>query len=194
MRRRRSPQRLYEVVYGPFELPWHKRLSKEVRASLPRLHALVHDDPRAAVTELRAWIEREPMPMFFNWLSTALSALGDVQAIEETVRENYRRNPQYLFARVNYAELCLRKEDLPAALEALGTALDIRPFLGGRKRVHVSEFASYFYAVGLYQIQAGDRDAAERVYEMLEEVAPEERTTEELRRRLHPRRRDLFVR
>jgi tetratricopeptide (TPR) repeat protein len=193
-RRKRAAAQLYEIVYGPLQQPWLSRLPKEARDALPELHALIRDDPRAAVEELRAWIEREPLPMFFNWLSAAYSALRDTRAVEETVRENYRRNPQYLFARINYAELCLGKGDLPGALEALGGSFDIRPFLGGRNYVHVSEAAGYFYAVALYHIQAGDREAAERVYEMLQDVAPDEAATEELRRKLRPRLRDLFFR
>jgi tetratricopeptide (TPR) repeat protein len=195
MRRRgRAHARYYEIVYGAIEQPWHTRLSKETREALPRLHALVLANPRAAVPELRAWIEREPLPMFFNWLSVAYGALGDTEGVRDTVRENYRRNPQYLFARLNYAELCLRDGDLEGALEALGPALDIRRFLGNRRRIHVSEVAGYFYTVAVYHLKAGDRAAAEKIYEMLAEVAPEEASTEDLRRRLHPRLRDLFSR
>lgn len=193
-RRKRATEQLYRIVYGPIRQPWHSRLPKETQDALPELHALIRDDPRAAVEELRAWIEREPLPMFYNWLSAAYSALGDTRALEETVRENYRRNPQYLFARVNYAELCLSTGDLSGAREALGEALDIRPFLGGRKHVHVSEAAGYFYVVALYHLETGDHDAAERLYEILEEMAPDEVGTKELRRRLHPRLRDLFFR
>ena len=193
-RRGRAPAHLYEIVYGSFEQPWQSRLSKETREAFPRLHALVLDDPRTAVGELRAWIEREPLPMFFNWLGVAYSALGDTEGVSDTVRENYRRNPQYLFAHVNYAELCLRDGDLAGALEALGPALDIRPFLGGRRRVHVSEVTGYFYAVALYHLKAGDRAAAEKIYEILDEVAPDDASTEDLRRRLHPRLRGLFSR
>lgn len=176
------------------EPPWLARLSKETREALPALHALVLEDPRAAVTELRARIEREPSPMFFNWLGAAYQALGDTEAMRDIVRENYRGNPDYLFARSNYAELCLSEGDLAGALEALGPALDIRPFLGGRKRVHVSEVTAYFYAVALYHIKAGDRNAAEKIYQMLDGVAPDGAATEALRRRLHPRLRDLFSR
>jgi tetratricopeptide (TPR) repeat protein len=195
MRRRgQAAGQLLEIVYGPMNHSWHSRLPRETREALPGLHALVRDDPGAAVTELRAWIAREPLPMFFNWLSGAYSALGDIEGVEKTVRENYERNPQYLFARVNYAELCLRDGDLDGAREALGGGLDIRALLGGRKRIHVSEFTGYFYAVGLYHIKAGDLDAAENIYRILKDAAPDELPTEELRRLLHPRLRDLFVR
>ena len=193
-RRSQASAQMLEVVYGAVEQPWYARLSREARDALPALHALVLADPRSAVTELRAWIEREPLPMFFNWLSMAYSSLGDDQGMEAAIRENYRTNPQYLFARLNYAELCLRDGNLEGAREALGAGFDIRRLLGGRKRVHVSEVAGYYYAVGLYRLETGDRDAAEKMYELLEEVAPAEPPTDELRRRLHPRLRDLFSR
>jgi tetratricopeptide (TPR) repeat protein len=194
LRRNRAPGRSYEIVYEPMQQAWHARLSPEARDALPRLHALVHDDPRAAVTELRAWIAREPIPMFYNWLGSAYNALGDAEAAKNTVRENYQQNPQYLFARVNHAEICLRDGDLPGALEALGGTLDPRSVLGGRRRIHVSEAAAFFYVVGLYHFKAGDLPAADSTYDLLAEVAPGERCTEALRRLLHPRLRDLFVR
>lgn len=193
-RRKQASAQLLEIVYGPMSQPWHSRLSPEIREAIPELNALVRDDPRAAVTELRAWIAREPLPMFYNWLSGAYSALGDTQGVEDTVHENYRRNPQYLFARVNYAELCLRDGDLDGAREALGGGLDIRALLGGRKRVHVSELTAYFYAVALYHINSGDLAAAEHIYRMLKDAAPDEPPTEELRRKLYPRVRDIFFR
>ena len=193
-RRSQAPAQMLEIVYDAMEHPWHARLSRETRDALPGLHALVLDDPRSAVTELGAWIEREPLPMFYNWLSMAYSALGEVEAVKDVVRENYRTNPRYLFARLNYAELCLDDGDLDGAREALGPGPDIRALLGGRKRVHVSEVAGYYYAVALYHLATGDRDAAEKMYALLEDVAPAEPPTQALRRRLHPRLRDLLFR
>lgn len=193
-RRKRAPASLLEIVYEPLRQAEHDRVSKELRDAVPGLYELVQDDPRAAVTELRAWIAREPNPMLFNWLGMAYGVLGDVEAVRETVRENYRKNPQYLFARLNHAELCLRDGDLAGAREALGESLDIRALLGGRRRVHVSEVAGYFYAVGLYHLKSGDRDSAARLYDLLAEVAPDEPGTHALRRLVHPRLRDLFSR
>lgn len=183
---------MLEVVRDPLPQSWHSKLPSEIREAMPGLHALVRDDPRAAVTKLRALIEREPLPMFYNWLSAAYSGLRDVEAVNDVVRENYRRNPNYLFARVNYAELCIHTGDFASAREALGAGFDLRPLLGGRKRAHISEFTGYFYAVGLYHLEAGNLDAAEEAYELLKNVGPDEPPTEELGRMLHPRLRDIF--
>lgn len=181
MRRRKRPsQRLYEVVYGPLDQLGN--ISPETRGALSRLYALVRDDPRSAVTELRDWIKREPLPIFFNWLSAAHAALGEFDAVRDTVRENFLRNPRYLFARVNYAQQCLQDGDFAGMCEALGESLDLRRLLGSRTRVHVSELAAYFYAVARYHIETGDRPAAERAYELMAEVAWSEPRTQELRR------------
>jgi tetratricopeptide (TPR) repeat protein len=182
-RRKRASQKLYEIVYGPLDQLGH--ISSETRSALGRLYTLVRDDPRAAVTELPGWIEREPLPIFYNWLSVAYAALGEFDAVRNTVRENYRRNPRYLFARANYAQQCLRDGDLAGMREALGESLDLRPLLGTRKRVHVSEVAAYFYAVARYHMETGDRPAAESAYELMVEVAWEEPRTRELGRLLY---------
>lgn len=150
MRRRGQPaNQLLEIVHGPMPEGWNVPLSHEARAALPGLNALLRDDPRAAVAELHSWIAREPAPMFFNWLGVAHRELGEMEAVDDVVRENYRRNPRYLFARANYAEICLRDGDLDGGREALGPGLDIRPLLGGRNRVHISELMAYFYTVAL---------------------------------------------
>jgi tetratricopeptide (TPR) repeat protein len=189
-RRSRAPDDLLEIVYEPLPQGQHASMSEELRETLPGLHERMTDDPGAAVPELRAWIAREPNPMLFNWLGMAYGLLGDVEAARETARENYRRNPRYLFARLNHAELCLRDGDLAGALQALGGSLDIHAVLGGRRRAHVSEVAGYFYAAGLYHLASGDRGAAARLYAMLAQVAPEEPATEALGEMLHARPRD----
>ncbi|HEX8390963.1 MAG TPA: hypothetical protein VF665_01295 [Longimicrobium sp.] len=170
-----------EIVYGPMHQSWH------ARELLPGLHELVESDPRAAVPELHALIEREPLPMLFNWLSAAYTALGDREAVDVTIRENYRRNPQYLFARVNYAELCIASGDLDSAREALGGTLEIRALLGARKRVHISELRAYLYAVGLYHIEAGDVAAVEAACRTLERFDPDDPVVGVLKRGLRRR-------
>lgn len=193
-RQSKRPERSLEIVHGSLSQAWFASLPREIRDAVPDVHAKIQDDPRAAIAQLRTWIEREPVPMFFNWLGTAYGALGEIQAMEATIRENYERNPQYLFARFNYAELCLDSDDPEAAREAIGGTLDIRALLGGRKRVHVSELAGFFYIVARYHLQTGDRAGAEKVFAILEDAAPDEPGTEELRRLMYPFSGGLFRR
>ena len=56
------------------------------------------------------------------------------------------------------------------------------------------EAVAFFYVVAVYRLTTGDRETAERFYETLEELAPDDPATGDLRRRLWPRLRDLFIR
>ncbi len=73
----RAQRKAYEVVYGHLDLPWITRASPEARSALSGLHALVLENPGAAVAPLREWIAREPLPIFFNRLTVAYNALGE---------------------------------------------------------------------------------------------------------------------
>src|ERR671923_87621 len=52
------------------------------------------------------------VPTLYNYLSIAYPAAGDQEQATACVREAYRRHPQYLFAKVNYANLCLQQREV----------------------------------------------------------------------------------
>ncbi|MBN1935009.1 MAG: hypothetical protein JW934_10110 [Anaerolineae bacterium] len=64
--------------------------------------------------------------------------------------ENYRRNPDYLFARLNYAELFLRRGDYERVAEILEHKFDLKLLYPRRNRFHVSEVSNFIGLVGLY--------------------------------------------
>ena len=69
--------------------------------------------PTRAIPELERLIATYPqVPTFCNYLSIAYLAAGDQEKTDACVRESYRRHPQYLFAKVNYANLCLQKGEI----------------------------------------------------------------------------------
>ena len=59
-----------------------------------------------AIPELERLVTTYPhIPTFANHLSIAYLAAGNQEQATALVREAYRRHPQYLFAKVNYANL-----------------------------------------------------------------------------------------
>jgi hypothetical protein len=94
----------YEITTEPIEEPRYKRLPPEVKAAFERLHNRTLTKPRHAIPELLQWRERYPdLPMLSNYLSIAYSHTGAHEQVEQTILENYQRNPDYLFARLKYA-------------------------------------------------------------------------------------------
>ncbi len=96
----------YEITAEPIHDRRYKRLPRRVKDAFDRLHAEAQKRPHKAIPELLELLEQYPnMPTLYNYLSVAYSRSGQRKKAEEIIQENYRRNPDYLFARLNYAEL-----------------------------------------------------------------------------------------
>ena len=102
----------YEITSEPIEDPRYIRLPDQVKDTIERLHHEFQRHPDRAIPELVALVNKYPhLPMLYNYLSVAYSRAGKREKAEEIVRENYQLNPDYLFARLNYAELCRTQGD-----------------------------------------------------------------------------------
>lgn len=177
----------YEITSEAIADARYRRLPRAVRDAFEQLYYQSQTQPRKAIPELLKWIERYPhMPMLYNYLSVAYSATGQADKARATVEENYRRNPDYLFARINYAQLCLADGDYEQVAKILDHKFDLKLLYPKRKRFHISEFTNFTGLVGLYFYGTGDRDMAARYYAILEQIAPGYPMTKQLRRKLHP--------
>ena len=192
---RQQPQEAPEVVYltefeittEPMEDRRYKRLPKHVKEAFERLHYLAQSQPRQAIPELLSWIERYPdIPMLYNYLSMAYSAAGQYAEAEAVIRTNYQQNPDYLFARLNYAELCLAEGDYAQVAEIFQHKFTLTQLYPNRRRFHISEVANFMGFLGIYFFRIGQQDTARSYYELLQEIAPDFPVVKELRRLLFP--------
>ena len=177
----------YEITSEPIQDRHYKRLPGHVKDSIERLHYEAQSRPHRAIPELLGLIKKYPnVPMLYNYLSVAYSYTNQREKAEEAVRDNYRRNPDYLFARLNYAELYRAKGDYEKIAEIFEHKFDLKLLYPKRKRFHVSEVANFMGLIGIYFLETGEREAAERYYEILKEIAPDYPMTKMLRRKLYP--------
>jgi len=124
--------------------------------------------------------------MLYNYLSVAYSLAGQREKSEAVSQENYRRNPDYLFARLNYAEICLAKGEYEKIGEIFEHKYDLKLLYPKRKRFHISEVANFMGLIGAYFFETGEREAAEKYYKILQQIAPGYPMTKRLRRKLFP--------
>jgi tetratricopeptide (TPR) repeat protein len=182
----------YEITFEPILDRDYKRLPKQVKEAIERLHDESQRRPREAIPQLLDLIESYPdVPLLYNYLSIAYSKSGQREKSEAVVQENYRRNPDYLFARLNYVEMCLARRDYEKAAEILDHKFDLKLLYPNRKRFHISEVVSFMGLVGMYFVEIGERDAAEKYYDVLQQIGPRYPVTRQLRNRLFP---GLFTR
>ena len=177
----------YEITTSPIQDRAYKRLPGSVKDAIERLHYESQVQPRKAIPELLEWIEKYPqIPLLYNYLSVAYSAAGQREKAEAVILENYRRNPDYLFARLNYAELCLDKGDYERVAEILEHKFDLKLLYPQRRRFHISEAVNFMGLVGVYLVAIGEGEAAKKYYDMLMQIAPDHPMTKRLRRKLFP--------
>lgn len=177
----------YEITYEPILDRKYKRLPGHVKDAIERLHYDSQRKPEEAIPELCELIKKYPkVPMLYNYLSVAYSGIGDVETAEETTKINIERNPDYLFARLNYAEFFLRRKEYEKVAEIFDHKFDLQMLYPRRKRFHISEVANFMGFVGVYFYEIGEREAAEKYHEILQEIAPKYPMSKRLKRRLYP--------
>ncbi len=177
----------YEITYEPIPDRKYKRLPSHVKDTIERLHYDAKRKPKEAIPELRELIKKYPkIPIPYNYLSIAYVGIGDIKKAEETARINIERNPNYLFARLNYAEFFLRKKEYEKIAEIFDHKFDLQMLYPRRKKFHVSEVANFMGFVGIYFYEIGEREAAEMYYEILRKIAPKYPMSKRLKKVLYP--------
>jgi len=177
----------YEITSEPILDSSYKRLPRAVKDAIDRLYYESQGHPHQAIPELVDLIEKYPhIPVLYNYLSVAYSRSGQTEKAQEAIQENYQRNPDYLFARLNYAQLYLAEGNYEKIGEILEHKFDLKLLYPKRKRFHITEVANFMGLVGIYFFETGKRDAAEMYYGVLKDIAPDYPMTKMLRKRLHP--------
>jgi len=195
-RKKRSPSQTssdhirvldYEITWEQILDARYRQLPRSVQDAFERLYYQSQTQPRKAIPELLEWIEQYPhIPVLYNYLGVAYAGTRQEDKMRATVEENYRRNPDYLFARLNYAELCLTDGDYEKFAQIFDHKFDLKLLCPKRKRFHISEFANFAGLVGIYFFETGDRELAATYYDALKQIAPGYPLTKRLRRKLHP--------
>jgi len=192
----KSPENLvfleYEITPEPIEDKNIEKLPKGMRERMNDLLTLVHTRPEGAVSQLRDLIAQYPhIPQFRNYLTIAYSNLGHEEKANSMIIENYRRNPDYLFAKTHYAELCLQKGDLDKIPEIFENKFDVSLLYPNRRKFHMSEVAAFMGVLRQYFFRIGKIQSAKAYYRALKEIYPRNIATKRLRHMLYP---SIFVR
>lgn len=190
----RRPQRLkpvqiveYEITTEPIYNRDYERLPRRVQAMMDQLYHEAQMRPHKAIPKIKKLIEKYPhVPNLYNYLSVAYNRIGQDEKSKAIVMEQYRRNPDYLFARLNYAEICLHKGEHEKIPEIFDHKFDLKFLYPKRHRFHISEVVNFMSVIGIYFARTGKREAAQKYYDIIQEIGPGYPATRMLKRELHP--------
>jgi len=192
----RVPQRLtsdalvyteYDITDEPLDNRDLKQLPSQVQARIDALYELALHDPTQAIPELEHLVTAYPhIPLLSNYLCVAYLYSGDREKTEACVRDTYRCHLQYLFAKVNYAHLCLQQGEVAKIPDIFNHQCDLQRLYPHRTRFHLSEFTNFAGVMCRYFCAINERETATLYYRMLKQVAPRHPMTKQAKRLLYP--------
>jgi len=158
-----------------------------VRDTIDDLFEQVYRTPKDAIPELERRVATYPdVPLFANHLTVAYDRAGEREKAEALVTETYQRHPQYLFAKVNYAQICLAKGEVSKVPGIFNHTFDLKALYPRRKRFHIDEFVGFAGVMCNYHCAIGQTNTALLFYQMLRQAAPGHPLTRQAKRNLYP--------
>src|SRR5262249_45253070 len=134
----------YDITDEPLDNCDIKRLPSQVQARIDALYELALHDPTQAIPALEHLVTAYPhIPLLSNYLCVAYLYSGDLEKTDACVREAYRRHPQYLFAKVNYAHQCLQQGEVEKIPDIFNHQCNLKRLYPHRTRFHLSEFTNF---------------------------------------------------
>jgi tetratricopeptide (TPR) repeat protein len=179
----------YTIVYEPMEDEYTKLVPPEIEDEMNNeLYDLIKGNPREAIDRLNQLKQEYPnYPRIYNYLSFAYSLLGDSKNLSEIVEENYRENPEYFFAKINYAETCLHRGEVGKIPAIFDNKFDLKLLYPHRNEFHITEAVSFFALLGDYYLMIGNLEQARRMLTTLKRIDPDGETTKVLGSKLRIR-------
>jgi tetratricopeptide (TPR) repeat protein len=150
-----------------------KGLSKKERQLFKDLHLNIQVDPQKHIDALVQFHERHPkLPEATNLLAYAYLRLKKKKEAEALIEKAYQEHPDYLIARINYADQALRLKKKERIPKIFNHCFDLNRLYPQRESFHYSEFRGFMTLMGFYHLEIGKREKAEEYYQLAFQVDP----------------------
>jgi tetratricopeptide (TPR) repeat protein len=122
-------------------------------------------DPKQAYCQALSWKEeKKNHPVLDNLLTFLHLQNRELKKAEELIVQSYQNYPDYLFAKINYADYCLRKkrkEEIPRIFPTF----ELSKLFPNKSSFHVSEFRGFMIFLSRYHRFIGEKKEAQKYYE-----------------------------
>jgi len=133
----------YKISFDAMPEELKKTLSEKDLKRYLELLQMCQLKPRAVYKEVKTFCEeRSAIPEVANLLTFAHIQNHRIVEAENLIKETYLNNPDYLFAKINYADQCVRKKNLDEVEKIFGT-FALKDLCGDREMLHTSEFRGF---------------------------------------------------
>jgi tetratricopeptide (TPR) repeat protein len=175
----------YEITFRPVPDESYDKLPEQARKRLDDAYIMAKGLPDDAIPELEKLKAEFPnVAKIYNFLFNAYIITGNFKKAEEIAEENFKKNPDYLFARINYAYTFLRKKQYDKIPPIFDNKFDLKAIFPNRKTFHISEFAGFTDFITMYFMETKKFTEAKNTYIIFKKIAPTHRITPVIQRRI----------
>ncbi len=167
-----------KITYDPIETKWTKMAPKSLRKKIIQIHEYTQSDPKRAINEIaKIYLRQKELPVLNNYLCLSYEAIGDLESVEKITVRNYTSFPRYIFAKTNYASICLHKGEVDKIKEIFEYKSDLQSLYPKRKVFHFTEFLAFMNIWAVYYYKIGEKKAATACYKSMKVVDSEHHIT-----------------
>ncbi len=121
--------------------------------------------PKKAYREALLWKETYPLnPPLDNLLAFLHLQNNEKIKAETLISESYKNYPDYFFAKINYADQCLRKKKLKE-IPSIFPSFDLSTLFPQKKCFHVSEFRGFMILLCRYYYRMKNKELTKKTYQ-----------------------------
>jgi tetratricopeptide (TPR) repeat protein len=174
------------ITYDGIETKWTKMTPRVLRRRVEQIYEYLPTDPQRAINEiLTIYLKHKELPVLNSYLCQAYGAIGDLDKAEKMIAKNYKSFPRYLFAKTNYAHLCLSRGNIEQINEIFEWKSDLQSLYPRRKVFHYTEYLAFMSVWAVYYDKIHKREMAKTCYNSMKSVDSEHYYTRTTKRLIH---------
>ncbi len=180
-----SDEESYELTTAPILDQRFRNLPQEVQDEFNKLSEIAEVNGAEAIPRLLELVQQYPLPLIYSCLAIAYGRV-DPEKQKHVIRDNYQKNPKNIFARCNYARLCLAENKADEIPKIFTNHFELKTLYPKRNQFHITEYTALTSVICEYYFKTGNIEQAETLFTKLQEIVPESSETQLIKELLQP--------
>lgn len=179
--------RSYQITFDSRPDHLKKQLSEPDLKSYLKLLEQAQIHPKEVYGQIKEFCEKHlHVAEVVNLLTFAHIQNFKIREAETLIEKTFIDHPDYLFARVNFADQVLRKKQLDKIKEIFPT-FNLHELFPEKSEFHASEFRAFVVMLGFYYLALKDQTAAIECLEVAKEIEPHDQSVIFLEKKIYRR-------
>jgi len=176
----------YRISFNSMPSSLAERISKEDLKTFISLLDKAQFSPRKTLRAVEEFQEEHPdLPEALNLLSYVYIHTRQIAKAERLIEQTYEKYPQYFFARINFADQCLRKKKFEK-IPQIFPDFNLKKLYPEKKIFHYLEFRGFLIVLGFYFRAMGNKSEAKNCLSVAKEIDPDHSSVKLLEKKLFP--------